>query len=430
MMVIANKKLDDMRPKIVYKEDYPMNLEEVRRVEFPETERITFLDAACVSFAPQRAVKALTDFVNYCSRNDEESSSAHHIAMDEKRQKAYIEAAKLLNADIDEIALVESTTHGLNIAATSIPLNRGDKILTTSLEFLQVAMPWCMMRKKQGIRVEVIQGQDGRFEKEDFENAIDENTKIIVISSVEWCNGWKMDLKELGQLCKEKGVYLVVDAIHHLGVNRIDVKEVHIDILMSGGHKWLNSPFGTGVLYVNKELIPRIDPVFWGYLNLEEPEGGWPAYFENPKITPVNDWKFRQTANKFEIGGTSNYPGAIALGESLELINEIGIENIEKHVFELTEYAMGRLKEIGATLITHPDKKHRSGIVIFRFYNSIKEEEKLLEELHENGVYVAMRFTSNIGGIRVSCHYFNTKGDIDKLIEALKKVAEVKKPDY
>ena len=221
-----------------------------------------------------------------------------------------------------------------------------------------------------------------------------------------------------------------MDAIQHLGVNRIDVKEVHIDILTAGGHKWLNSPFGTGVLYVNKELIPRIDPVFWGYLNLEEPEGGWPAYFGNPAITPVNDWKFRQTAKKFEIGGTSNYPGAIALGESLELVNEIGIENIEKHVFELTEYAMNRLKEVGATLITYPDKKHRAGIVIFRFYNSMKEEEKLLEDLHQNGVYVAMRFTSNTGGIRVSCHYYNTKGDIDKLIEVLKKKAEVKRPDY
>ena len=181
-----------------------MNLEEVRRVEFPETERIAFLDAACVSFAPQRAVKALTDFVNYCSRNDEASSSAHHVVMDGKRQKAYIEAAKLLNADIDEIALVESTTHGLNIAATSIPLSRGDKVLTTSLEFLQVAMPWCMIREKQGIKVEIIQGRDGRFEKEDFENAIDENTKIIVLSSVEWCNGWKMDLKELGSSAKKR----------------------------------------------------------------------------------------------------------------------------------------------------------------------------------------------------------------------------------
>ncbi len=407
-----------------------MDFKKIRAKEFPEVERITFLDAACVSLAPQRTVKALTDFVNYCARNDEESSSAHHVGMDAKRQKAYIEAAKLLNADIEEIALVESTTHGLNIAATSLPLEAGDKVVTTSLEFLQVAMPWCMMRKNKDIEVEVIPGRDGRFETRDFEEAIDDRTKLIVISSVEWCNGWKIDLKELGALCKEKGVYLVVDAVQHVGVNKLDVKEMPMDIMTAGGHKWLNSPFGTGILYVNKELIPKIDPAFWGYLNLKEPEGGWPAYFGNPGISPVNEWEFPDTARKFEIGGTSNYPGAIALGESLGLVNEIGIDNIEKHVFQLTEYAMDRLREVGATLVTHPDEKHRSGIVIFRFYRSMEEERKLLEEFHKNDVYVAMRFTSNIGGLRISCQYYNLEEDIDRLIDVLRKAGARKKPDY
>jgi selenocysteine lyase/cysteine desulfurase len=407
-----------------------MDLKQIRIKEFPEVEKITFLDAACVSFAPQRAVKALTDFANYCARNDEESSSAHHLGMDAKRNKAYAEAAKLLNADIEEVALVESTTHGLNIAATSLPLNEGDKVLTTSLEFLQVAMPWCMMRRKKGIKVEVVPGRNGRFETEDFERAIDSKTKLIVLSSVEWCNGWKIDLKELGNLCKEREIYLVVDAVQHLGVNKLDVKEAHIDIMTAGGHKWLNSPFGTGVLYVNKELISKIDPAFWGYLNVKEPEGGWPAYFGNPNISPVNDWVFPDTARKFEIGGTSNYPGAIALRESMSLVNEIGIEIIEKYVFELTEYAMEKLREAGATLITHADKKHRSGIIVFRFYDSMDEERKLLNELHENNVYVAMRFTSNIGGIRVSCHYYNLKEDIDRLVEVLKTAADKKRPDF
>lgn len=407
-----------------------MDFKEIRKKEFPEVEKIIFLDAACVSLAPQRTVNALIDFAKFCARNDEVTSSAHHLAMDAKRHKAYEEAAKLLNADIEEIALVESTTHGLNIAATSIPLKAGDKVLTTSLEFLQVAMPWCMMRERQGIKVEIIPGRNGRFETIDFENAIDEDTKIIVISSVEWCNGWKMDLKELGDLCKEKGIYLVLDAVQHLGVNKIDVKEVHIDFLIAGAHKWLNSPFGTGVMYVNKEIIPKLDPAFWGYLNLEEPEGGWPAYFGDPTVSPVNDWKFPNTAKKFEIGGTSNYCGAIALGETLGLVNEIGIENIENHIFELTEYAMERLEEVGATLITHPDKKHRSGIVFFRFYNCMEEEDNLLARLHEKGVFLAKRFTSNIGGMRVSCQYYNLKEDIDRLIEELESAAKNKKPDY
>lgn len=407
-----------------------MDLKKLRDTEFPALNEITFLDSACVSLAPQRSVHKLIDLAKYAGRHDEETSTAHHIAMDMKRSKAYEEAAKLLNADIEEIALVESTTHALNIAATSIPLKEGDRVLTTSLEFLQVNIPWCMMRETHGIKIDVVPGRNGKFEVSDFEELYDENVKLIVISSVEWCNGWRMNLKEIGQFCKDKGIYFVVDAIQEMGVMKLDTKDFHVDFLTAGGHKWLNSPFGTGILYVRKDLIPTLRPAFWGYLSLEEPEGGWGAYFGNPAATPLNDWKFPDTARKFEIGGTSNYPGAIALGESLSLVNEIGIEEIEKHVIETRDYCYEKLQNVGAHLVTHPDEGHKSGIVIFRFYDSLEEERKLLEFIHSHKVYVACRFTSNIGGLRVSCQYFVGKDDIDKLIEVLELAAKKKAPDY
>lgn len=407
-----------------------MNVLEARTKEFPQLEEMAFLDAACVSFPPKRSVDALVDFTYYCARNDESSSSAHHIAMDSRRQKAYLEAAKLLNADLDEIALVESTTHALNIAATSLPLKAGDKVLTTSLEFLQVAIPWCMMRETHGIEVIEVPGRDGRFEVQDFAELVDEKVKLIVTSSVEWCNGWMIDIKALGEFCKEKGIYLVVDAIQHVGVYKIDVKELHVDMLTAGGHKWLNSPFGTGILYIRKDLIPTIKPAFYGYLNLKDPEGGWGNYFGTPSIKATNDWEFPDTARKFEIGGTCNYLGAIALGESLSLVNEIGIENIQKHVFSLTEYAMKGLKELGATLVTHEDPEHRSGIVIFRLYDTLEEEQEVLAEIHRHKVFVAMRFTNQIGGLRISCQYYNNESDLDKLFAVLKDIIGKKKPNY
>jgi len=402
---------------------------ELAREEFPIMKRKVFLDAACVSVAPKRAVEAIKKFAEYSADCPEESSSAHHVAMDKMRQKAIDEISKLIKASPEEIALIESTTHGLNIAATSIPLPPGSKILISDLEFLQVPIPWSM-QKDRGIEIKVIKNRDGRVLVEDFEKAIDEKVKMIVISSVQWCNGWLVDLKALGKLCKKKNIYLVVDAIHQIGAVNADLSKIHIDILCAGGHKWLNSPFGCGFLYVNKELIKQLKPVFWGYLNLMEPEGGWPAYFGTPSITPIRDWNFVETAKKFEIGGTSNYVGAIALAESVSLINELGIENIEKHNIELADYLIKGLKEVGATLITQPDPGHRSAIVVFRFYKDIKEENLLLEELHKNNVYVAMRFTSNVGGIRVSCHFFNNKNDIDALLTQLKKAFDRKKPDF
>lgn len=255
-------------------------------------------------------------FADMTATQEEENSSAHHIAMDSLRGKAYDEAAKLLNADPEEIALVESTSHGLNIAARGIELADGDNIITTNLEFIQVALPWCVMRREKKIEIRVCKTKDNRFTVDDFAALADERTRIIVMSTLEWCNGWASDMKAIGDFCQEKGIFLVVDAVQQLGVTKIDTKQCDFDLLVAGGHKWLNSPYGTGVLYVNKNSLSRIRQSYAGYLNTTVPEGGWGAYWENPAAPSVHDWTFPETARKYEIGGTSNYTGAIALGRA------------------------------------------------------------------------------------------------------------------
>lgn len=236
-----------------------VDFEAIRKQEWPVLEQMVFLDAACVSFAPQRTVRAVKAFADMTATQEEENSSAHHIAMDSLRGKAYDEAAKLLNADPEEIALVESTSHGLNIAARGIELADGDNIITTNLEFIQVALPWCVMRREKKIEIRVCKTKDNRFTVDDFAALADERTRIIVMSTLEWCNGWASDMKAIGDFCQEKGIFLVVDAVQQLGVTKIDTKECHFDLLVAGGHKWLNSPYGTGVLYVNKNSLSKID---------------------------------------------------------------------------------------------------------------------------------------------------------------------------
>ena len=259
-----------------------VDFEAIRKQEWPVLEQMVFLDAACVSFAPQRTVRAVKAFADMTATQEEENSSAHHIAMDSLRGKAYDEAAKLLNADPEEIALVESTSHGLNIAARGIELADGDNIITTNLEFIQVALPWCVMRREKKIEIRVCKTKDNRFTVDDFAALADERTRIIVMSTLEWCNGWASDMKAIGDFCQEKGIFLVVDAVQQLGVTKIDTKECHFDLLVAGGHKWLNSPYGTGVLYVNKNSLSKIKQSYAGYLNTTVPEGGWGAYWENP----------------------------------------------------------------------------------------------------------------------------------------------------
>jgi selenocysteine lyase/cysteine desulfurase len=406
--------------------------EEMRKREWPVLDTdLVFLDAACVSLIPQRSRKRLYEFVDYCAKNDERNSSVHHITMDHMRHKAYSEAAKLLHTSEDQIALVESTSHALNIAANAIDLGPGDNILTPNLEFIQVALPWCAMRKEKGFDIKVVTAPDNAFTVKDFEKVADSHTKAIVLSSVEWCNGWRMPLKEIGDWCKSKGICLFVDSVQEMGVRDIDLSQIHVDILTAGGHKWLNSPLGTGVMYMDKEFMAKAKQVYYGYLNVVCPAADWGSYWEKPDSQAVSDWNFLQSARRFEIGGTCNYPGAISLGESLGLVNEIGIHNIEEHVLDLGDYCMQRIEDIGGTVITHKERDRRAGIVIFRLYKDTAKDLTLLRELHKQRIMIAQRFTDNVGGFRVSCQYYNLEKDIDRLFDALKPlVAKNGVPDY
>ena len=410
-----------------------VNWEQLRKEEYPwlaSGEKV-FLDAACVGIAPQRIVRAIKDYADYAARNDEPSSGLHHLGLDTKRQKAYEEAAKLLNADIDEIALVENTSHGLNVAATCIPVGEGDNIVTTDCEFIQVALPWCAVHVKKGFEIREVKKDDCQFEVEDFAAVCDERTRAVVISSVEWSTGWKMNLKAIGEFCRSHGIYLVVDMVQQFGTMKIDTKACHVDFLCSGCHKWLNSPFGAGVLYINKETQQKLDPAYWGYANTTKPAGKV-SRWENPAAKAVFDWEFIRYARLYETGGTANYPGAIALGETLGLVNECGIENIETRIKELIRYLQKGWKELGGTVVSDYTEDHISAIFIGRLYQDLETERWIMNQLLERKIFISLRFTNWHGGFRISCHYFNNEEDLDKLLTALRElIKEVgREPDF
>lgn len=148
-----------------------MNLEQARK-QFPALEQKVFLDAACVSLAPRMAVEAIQHFLEMAAGCPAPSATQLHISMDEMRAAARPEAAKLIGADEDEIALVESTTHGLTLAANAIPLESGDRVLICDLEFLQVAIPWSQKQEELGIHIDQLPNRDGRVDIKDIESGI------------------------------------------------------------------------------------------------------------------------------------------------------------------------------------------------------------------------------------------------------------------
>ena len=395
------------------------------RSSFPGLADKVFLDAACVSLTPVEAQRAIEELLRATVACDARDASSHHVWMDELRQVAVREGARLLEAGEDEIALVESTTYGLNVAAQAIPFEPGDNVVIADLEFLQVAIPWVKLAERGSLaEVRLARNAGGAIPPEAIAEQMDERTRAVVVSSVQWCNGYRLDLRALGELCRARGAFLVVDAIQELGALRLSVRDAQVDLLVAGGHKWLNAPFGCGLMYVSREAQPRLRQTTWGYLGLEPPEGGWPRYFATPSITPLRPYEFPPTARRFEVNGTSNYPGAVGLAASLGLVSGIGIEAVEAHVLALAGCLQDELAALGVDVVTPPDPAARSGITTFRVSDDPQENADFVERLLDERIFVSLRYTSGVGGIRVSTHYFNDRDDLDALLTAMRRLLE------
>lgn len=393
------------------------------RGEFPALEDKVFLDAACVSLAPRAAVSAIAGFLDVALRCPARSSTLHHIAMDEAREAARPEAARLIGAEIDEIALVESTTDALSIAARAIPIEPGDNILVPDLECLQVPLAWRQAPPDRAPEIRLVPSSQGMLPVSAFAERMDARTRVVVLSSVQWSNGFRADLAALGRLCRDRDLLLVVDAIQQLGAIGLDVRQTPADIIACGGHKWLNAPFGAGFMYVRRGVWDRLTPPCSGYLGVMPPPGGWGAYFQTPSISPLQPVTFWPDARRFETGGTSNYPGAIGLAASLRMINELGPARIETHVRALTDHLIRGLQSLPVEVVTPVEPAHRSGIVAFSVGTEAVDNVALMDYLLDRRILVSVRYTSGVGGVRVSCHFFNSLDDLDRLLNAVEDYA-------
>lgn len=349
-----------------------------------------------------------------------------HIWADGKRNEARAQAAKLLNASPAEVGLGEGATYGLSVFARIISneLHAGDNIITTDMEFFESTLPWQMVSKRKNVEIRAVRNRNGTYDISDFEKLIDNRTKVITISSVQWNNGFKTDIAELGEIGEKKDIYFIVDAAQHLGASELDCSKMKIDFLSSSGHKWLVSPFGIGIFYVNKRILETVEPDIVGYINVRPPRNftRMMQFFENPDSSPLEEFKpVTEEARKFEVGGTANYPGAIGLNASLQMFDNIGMGSISSRILDLGEYLIDQLDKINVVIVSPRDREHRAGITTIQVCKTPEEEKKFLVWLKDRQFYVSMRYASNIGGIRVSTHLYNNEEDIDKFIAAIKE---------
>lgn len=392
------------------------------REEFKIFEKYNFLDWAVVSPAPLKAVNAVKSFLDSTVYFPEENASAQHVKMDSEAIPLREEVSKLLNASKDEIAITgSSTSQGVQIAFESIRPTKGENVVTCDTEF-PLAGTELQKWKKRGVVTKVLKNKRGTFSNEELGNLIDKHTKIVFLDSVTWVNGFRFEIDEISKMAHEVGAYLVLDSIQHMGAMTLDTKKTEIDFIAAGGHKWLTTPLGIGVLYVNKKLINELQPPFYGYMNAKEPKGGWDNFFRDVSKNPIIDYDYVPTAKKYEYGGTGPYPGIVGLTNSVSLINSMGINNVQKKILKLKKVLIDELNSIGARVTPPEDEKNFSSITSFNLKKTVKEDYDLIDELNRKGIRVSGRGSSGIGGIRVSIHYPNEETDITSLVDSLRKL--------
>ena len=365
------------------------------RNEFPITKDYIFLDHAGVAPVSMRVKKAVERFTTEAL---EVGLSNYRLWVD-KVEKTRSDCAKLINANKDEIAFIKNTSHGLSIVAEGLDWKEGENLLVCEKEFPANIYPWVNLQRK-GVTVKFIPFRAGKILIEDIEKLIDSKTKLLTISSVQFSNGFKIDLKKVGELCKNKGVLLCVDAIQSLGVIPMNVKDFNVDFLSADGHKWLLSPEGTGIFYCRKALIEKINP----------PLIGWNSVQKEHDFDHIN-FLLKPDAQKFE-EGSLNIMGIYALGAALDLLFEIGIDKIESTVLELGDLIIAEAEKRDFTVRAPKTKEERGGIVsIVGNFNPIDIKNKL----KNMNIIVNVRDKA----IRISPHFYNTEDEIFRLFDSI-----------
>jgi selenocysteine lyase/cysteine desulfurase len=259
-----------------------------------------------------------------------------------------------------------------------------------------------MNLEQRGVHLKRVKEEDGRVPFDRLAEAIDKRTRVVTVSAVQWGNGFRMDLTRLGELCQEKGVLLFVDAIQGLGVHPIDVRKMNIDFLAADGHKWLCGPEGVGIFYCRRELIGHVRPTVLGYMCMKH------SFDSQEMRIDLHD-----DARRFD-SGAYNLAGICALGASINLLLEIGIDEIQKRVKSLTDRLAEGIRQRGWTLHSPRTPSEWSGIVSFA---SDKHDLTALKGhlRDEFKIVVSRRF----GRLRASPHFYNTEDEIEQLVEAL-----------
>lgn len=372
------------------------SIHELRAREYPWTIRgdQIFLNHASTGPLPQRAVDALNEAAALRAQPWRYTVEMQFGAL----AKARAACARLIDADAADIALMVNTSYGLNLAARALPFEAGDVVITSDREYPSNIYPWMELELSRGITLQRIPCAGVLPDEEAILSALDgPRVRGLVLSWVSFATGYRIDVDRLGQACRERGIWFILDAIQGIGATPLDVRSVKVDVVACGAQKWLLSPWGSGFVWLRPDLVKSLRPV----------DVSWMATKSSDDFTRLTDYDFtyREDARKFEVI-TLPYQDFVGLNASLDLFFELGLPAVYARVERLAEmivhWALGRRD---VRLVTPTDRDRRAGIVAVAPNDPVAASERLTAA----GVIHSLRE----GAIRLSPHFYNTEDEID-----------------
>ncbi len=374
------------------------------RAEFPHTKDLVYFNSASYGPYSTRVQKALVDCIGDRVRSQEDST-AGIFATRELLRKEY---GALIGAKPSQIGIGLNTSYGLNVAAFGLPLRKGDEVLVSDIEFPAVIYSFRAAAQTRGLKLRFVPSRDRRFDIENLRKAITKRSKVLAVSWVQFFNGYKNDLAALGEICREHGLYFVVDGIQGTGMEPIDVRKLGIDIYSTGCQKWLLAPQGCGFFYVADSIRDQLQLPFASWLGVE-----WKQKFGD--LFKYN-LDFAETVSRFELGYYVEL-NLVGMRQSVGMFRELGVRTIQRHTHGLIDRLAEYIRSNRFYRITSSmEPKHRSAIFTF----TCDGYREVHRELFRNKIVCVHRE----GSIRISVHIFNNEEDVDRLIRILDRFAE------
>ena len=377
---------------------HPKSPKTALRELFPITKRFNYLNHAAVSPLPLPTLEAVKSQLTDVHENGSVNFQNWLTTKEQARQLL----AGLLGAKPEQVAFMRNTSDALSTVANGLNWRKGDNIVTFRGEFPSNIYPWLRVRDVLGVEVRMCEEIDGRIDFDDLAQLIDQHTRLVTISHVQYASGFRMDLERLGRVAREHDALLVVDAIQALGVLPTDVEAELIDVAAGASHKWLMAPEGVGYLYLSDRARARVQPTLVGWISVPQPE----------------DYQdYEQGWNEGTLAWeTGTGPAALMYGlkASLELLTALDVAQTAKHLKQLTDHLCERIAAKPYKVVSSRLAGEKSHIVCIR-HNGGLSPMALYSHLKKQNIITAPRGER----LRIAPHVYNTVEEIDALVEAL-----------